>query len=109
NSRPRMWLLLMADLTIKSGDTAPPVGAQLFYKDGSPLDLTGCTVWFVMRKVGASVNAVNSRANVKDPTSGYVSYDWQSTDTAVPGEYNAGWRIVFPDNTVRSVPSSGHN
>ena len=85
---------------IKQNDTRPALYAQLL-QDGSPVDLTGCTVRFNMS------SGLSREAIITDATNGCVRYDWQEGDTAVPGVYAAEFEVTFPDGTRETFPNDG--
>ncbi len=59
---------------IKRNDTSPAIQAVL--KDGSDnvVNLTGTTVNFHMRKIGATTAKVDGSANIYDDTGGHIYY-----------------------------------
>lgn len=89
----------MSDYVLKANDTLPVVGATLTYAGGGVVDLTGATVTFIMRKKGGPLPPkVDKPAEVVDATAGTVRYVWVPADTNQPGEYDAEWEVVFPNN-----------
>ena len=83
----------MSDISIVSGDTAPPLIGTITNADGTAFDLTGCTVRFQMRLVTEYRWTVDAVATVTSATGGLVSYTFSAADTATPGEYESRWRI----------------
>jgi hypothetical protein len=74
---------------IKQGDLLPVIQATALQADGTPLNLTGATVVFRMRKHLATTWKVNSAGAVVTPASGIVSYTWIAGDTDTVGVYEA--------------------
>ncbi len=87
----------------KQGDLLPEVTVTL--SDGSgPFDLTGCTVKFIMRQIGAAVPKIDAAASILSATTGRVRYTPSGTDTDTVGDYEAefevtksGKKITFPN------------
>lgn len=94
-------------LTFVQGDTAPAITAQITHDtDSSPLDLTGATVRFQMRKADDRRFTVNELAvKVSDPE-GRVSYAWGPNDLAVSGDYQVQWEVTFADTRVQTTSTS---
>lgn len=93
----------MADFYINKGLTSPSLPDQLQNEEGF-IDLTGCTVYFRMRRVNSSVLKVNAEANIVDAVNGKVEYDWYGTDTDTEGEYFGWWHVVFGAGRVQDSP-----
>jgi Rib/alpha/Esp surface antigen-like repeat protein len=94
----------MADIVVQ-GDTGPDVVAVL-HEEGSvtsPIDLTGATVAFQMRKPDDRRYTVNALATIEDATAGQVRYEWGPNDLAVPGDYQAQFEITFPNGKVQTT------
>lgn len=74
-------------LTWQVGNRNPSITENLIYADGSPVDLTGKTVKFKAREVGASTLLVDQAATIVTPpgTDGIVRYDWSAADIAPGG------------------------
>lgn len=85
--------------------TRPYFAIQILkQKDGSVVDLTTATVAFYFRHVNENQAKVSAGScNVTDAANGKVEYRWTTGDLAVPGLYNAEFRITFGDNTSQSI------
>lgn len=94
----------MADFSLKSHDRLPSIQATLS-SGGSPLDLTGAAVSFIMAPVKGGVPKVNAAATVVTAGSGVVRYDWAAGDTDTPGSYQAEWQITWSDGRKQTVPT----
>lgn len=87
----------MADFNIKAGDLLPAITAALRDPNGEPIDLTGATVTFRMRKRGATALTVDDAATVVGTaTAGNVRYDWLAGNTDAHGLYDAEFRAELP-------------
>ena len=90
---------LEADLDMVVGDLLPLLDATLIGADGvTPVDLsTATSITFSMRIWDDSQTAIGGPCTpVGNPTAGVVRYAWQPGDTAMAGEYNCEWVVVFP-------------
>jgi len=94
-------------------DLQPSVEATLKRKDGTIVDLTGCTVKFHMRSPEGILLIDESAVIVSPPTSGKVRYDWQAArdtkprDTNVVGSCKAEFEVVYPDGATLTFPAKG--
>lgn len=95
------------DITIKQHDTKGKF-TDVLKLDGSAVDLTDCTVKFLMKKTGLAI----SRAAVitgPDPTAGNVEYQPTPDDVAVKGDFKQEWEVTFPDDSVLTFPNDDYN
>jgi hypothetical protein len=104
----------MADVWIKNDDTAPVVRATLTDGQGTPADLNGATVRFIMRPIRDSMVVVSAAADNDqngtgtDGTLGYVSYTWQAGDTTEPGGYYAEFEVTYAGGEIETFPNDGY-
>jgi len=88
-------------LTFVQGDTGPAILGQIVtVADQTPINLSGATVRFQMRKQDDKRFTVNSVASITTAAEGRVSYSWAANDLATPGEYQVQWEVTFPDTTI---------
>lgn len=92
-------------ITFVQFDTAPDIKAVLHREDEPtvPLDLTGCTVRFQMRKKDDKRYTVNASATIVAPASGQVKYSWGASDLQHAGEYIVQWEVTFPGGLVQTT------
>ena len=100
--------------TIKRGDTRPAFLVTLKDGNGNPINLTGCSVTFVMKSADAGDNVgpvITSAAAIPSPTSsnvGQVSYNWAAGDTYYAGNYWGEFKVNFTDGSVMTFPNTGY-
>ena len=98
----------MPDFSIKQGDVLPILSDTLTYTNGTPVNLAGATVNFVMRNITAPTPTTNLAATIVTPASGAVQYTFTSTDTAVTGRYQGTWVVTFSGGQVQQFPTDGY-
>ena len=90
--------------------------------DGTPVDLTGCTLRFVMKEASFDNDAfdlnniiVNSEANIAEPTLGYGVFSFQANELdGEPGEYSGtivlwtstGYSLVLLKPTINLLENT---
>lgn len=94
-------------LTFVTGDTKPYLNGTITEEDDTtaPIDLTGCTVLFQMRKSDDRKFTVNSAVTVLDAPSGSVQYQWGTNDLNTPGTYEVQFEVTFPDGKTQTTAS----
>lgn len=92
-------------LPFVQGDTGPDLESVIHERGNpaNPLDLTGCTVKFQMRKDDDRRFTVNNTATIVDAAGGRVRYQWGPNDLAVSGEYAIQWEVTYSDNRVQTT------
>jgi hypothetical protein len=101
---------MIREASVKTGDTGRVLEAHLRYDDGTPIDLTGCTVRFRMRREGATYADVDGDAEVvAPPSSGVVRFsDWDPADLDEPGTYQCEWLVTDSDGLEVTAPSDSY-
>lgn len=95
--------------SIKRGDRRPPFTSTLEAPIDTPIDLTGCTVKFLMAaKDSPYAVKVDAAATIVSAVDGTVSYAWGATDTDTIGTYEAEWEITYGDGTKMTVPGDSY-
>lgn len=90
--------------TLVQGDTAPTLNATLTEKGTDiPINLSGSSVKFQMRKFDDRKYTVDAAAQIVTPTAGTVRYSLATNDLAVAGDYIVQWEITFSDNTIQTT------
>lgn len=106
----------MQQFTIKKGDTIPPLAVQMLYANGSPVDLTGGSVFFNMGNLDSSAYH-SGLATITGSTTGNVQWNWDTISTGSPGNYwgefefiIGGSRLTLPtDNSLRIQVNEDYN
>lgn len=93
---------------IKRNDRSPSFTSTLEAPAGTPVDLTGCNVKFIMTKDGESSPKVNAAATIDSVLDGEVSYSWGVTDTDTAGLYRAEWEVTFAGGVKRTWPAEDY-
>jgi len=102
----------MADVSIKRHDDKVEF-ADTLKVNGVPVDLTDCTVSFLLKKTGL---AIKQAAVIVYPTEqadpdkrGKVKYHVTPDDVAVKGKYRQEWEVVFTDDEILTFPNDDYN
>lgn len=95
----------MSAVTIKRHDTAI-LFTDTLVKNGAPLNLTNCSVKFLLKKKSTVFSAT---ATVVNALTGQVSYGPNVNLPDALGTYNQEWEVTFNDATVLTFPSSTYN
>ena len=98
----------MPDFVIKQGDTLPVLTDTLTYSNGTAVNLSGCTVQFIMRSITAILPTVNTAATIVNAAAGSVSYTFSSTDTATASRFQGTWSVTNATGQVQQWPSDGY-
>ncbi len=93
-------------LQMNYGDLAPSFTMNLQNNDGSPFDLTGCTVNFVMSQNG--VVLFSKAATITNHTGGVVQYNWTAGDTSHYGTCTAQFVVTLAGGQPQTFPVSGY-
>jgi hypothetical protein len=97
----------MSEVSVKRGDVGVVFTDTLTDANGDPIDLTDCTVSFLMSpQRGATEPVVEAVAEVLgDPQDGNVRYVTVDGDLADAGFYVQEWELVYDDGSRFTVPS----
>ncbi len=105
-SRTRAFLEdSVAQWVMKQGDRLPELTATLMDGSGAAINLTGLTVIFHMRQVGATTLTVSGTCTLITPAAGAVSYPWAAGDTATAGDFQGEFEIQYSGQRVLTVPN----
>lgn len=100
----------MTDIYVKQHDVGGVVRATLYNADGTPLDLTGATVSFIVAsKPRGGSQLLKNAATVASAVDGTVTYTWQAGDTDIAGTFFAEWEVVYGTGEIASIPTEDYN
>lgn len=91
--------------SLKQNDTSPAIAAYLLDQDENPIDLTQCTVRFIMRKRGEEAYKVYQTVTIVDEDSGRIRYNWSAADTDTAGTFDAEFEVTYSDGTIETFPN----
>lgn len=93
--------------TIKRGDRYPPLVMTLGHEGEEPLDLTGATLRFVMRRQRGPkvIDRELSPSALDDLT---VTVEWLDGETDTAGVFRAEVEATFPNGVPATWPNTGH-
>lgn len=91
---------------IKQNDTSPNLDATLKDASDNVIDLTGATLRFHMRKIGATSAKVDAGATILDAEAGQVRYTWSSGDTDAIGSFEAEFEVTYGDGSIETFPNN---
>ena len=86
----------MYDVTIKRGDTRNCIKAVLKDNTGAPVNLTNCTVRFLMAPLNRPPT-INRQAHIEDAVKGEAWVVWVPGETDTAGVYRAEFEVIYPD------------
>ena len=93
--------------TIRQNDQEPEIGGQIL-QSGSPVDITGATVAFLMRPVNTSGVPTSYVAAIDGtPTDGRVKYDWSLGGTTAAGTYDTWFQVTLTGGDRLTLPTPG--
>jgi len=101
----------MADtaFSIKQNSQFPPIRAALLDAFGNAVPLSGTRVFLRLKRRGITLPAMVFEATVVDYVNSIVSYSWADGDTAMVGDYDVEWLVLYPDGKKSIYPSNTYN
>jgi hypothetical protein len=98
----------MTVINIKRGDTKG-VFVDTLTLNGTPVNLTGCTLLFLMRRKGKPLKSVQQTGLIVDPLGAAVQYQPILADVNQSGVYEQEWEVTFPSGQVLTFPNYAWN
>lgn len=98
----------MSTANVKRGDTKG-IFTDVLTLDDVAVDLTGCSLRFIMRRRGKPAKAVNQVATITTPATGEVSYQPVDEDVDTEGVYEQEWEVTFPSTKILTFPNNAFN
>lgn len=101
----------MADYSLKQNDTYPVLTAILSDQLGA-VDLTTADSVKLIMKMASPPTTVIGTCVIATPQTGgnvgKVTYDWQASDTATVGEYQAEFEVTWNVGDVETFPNDSY-
>jgi hypothetical protein len=92
--------------TIKQGATRPGLIAVLKDSDGNPVDLSqAASVALQVAPVGEDEYSVDGA--VMAASGGQISFDFEESDTSIPGTHRATIVVTWQDGATEGFPNPG--
>ncbi|HHX27920.1 MAG TPA: BppU family phage baseplate upper protein [Firmicutes bacterium] len=88
---------------VRCGDTKP-LEVVLTDERGRPLNLTGATINFMLKKPGAT-SLIERPVQVTAADKGEVLIPREASDFDAPGHYFAAFEVGYPDQSEETVPT----
>ena len=94
----------MSELHLVQGDVGIVLRGALLNDDTEgPLDITGCDVYFQMRKSDDLNYQINGLcANINEP-GGLVTYKTGANDLGITGDFLGQFEVRYPDDTIQTT------
>ena len=100
----------MADFFLKRGDNLSQIQVQLVDNLGTPVNLYGASVRFIMRSFTSGEVILNNEAEIIDPSLGQVAYTWLEADTTIgSGDYYGEWQVTKQGTSNQTFPTRGYH
>ena len=93
---------------IKTNDTSPKLAVTLEDANSVPVNISGSTVRFHMKALGATSLKVDAPMTITNATGGIVEYSWVSSDTNTAGTYYGEVEVTYTDSAVETFPNNGY-
>ena len=97
------------DIAMKQGDRRPSITYDLVEPDGTPAPVSGSTVQFLGKQRGGA-KTIGGAAAIVTATAVLtrVRYDWLSTDTDTPGDFDCEWEVLDGSGKRETYPQIGY-
>jgi hypothetical protein len=95
----------MSTVNIKRGDTKG-IFVDTLKLDGVPIDLTGSSLKFLMRRQEKPYKHVTQVAEIVAPILGDVQYQPVLDDVDTAGVFQQEWEVTFPSGKILTFPNA---
>ena len=93
---------------LKQNDTSPAMLVGLQDANRNVVNITGATVRFYMRQIGASQVKVDAPVNIVSALDGTVVYNWIADDTDTVGSYQCEFEVTYSDGTTETFTNGAY-
>lgn len=93
--------------TTKRGDYRAAIKASLKDTSGQPVNLTNCTVKFVMADLRNRVK-INRNAIIQDAINGVVWFIFEANEVDEAGMFRGEFEVTYADGRVETFPNEGY-
>ena len=93
--------------TTKRGDFRAAIKASLKDTSGQPVNLTNCTVKFVMADLRGGVK-INRNAIIQDAVNGIVWFIFEANEVDEAGIFRGEFEATYADGRVETFPNEGY-
>lgn len=87
-------------LKLVQGDAKVPLRGTLTDDTGAPLDITGCQVYFQMRRPTDRLYTINALCENLDEPNGIVRYITGANDLNGIGDFQGQFEVRYGDGTI---------
>lgn len=94
-------------IVLKRGDTRTAIRATLLEPSGSPVDLAGASVRFIMSDFRGN-QRIDRMAEIVDASQGKVWFVFEPGETEEAGTYRSEFEVTFSDGRKETYPNSGY-
>lgn len=94
----------VVEFQIRQGSTFGPHACEQLNPDGTPVDLTGCTIRGQMRRNPGAANPIAFTCEITDPTAGLWTFELSAEETAALEQTKYIYDLELEDVTGRVLP-----
>ena len=98
----------METFKIKKADTQPELQVALQYYNGSVVDLTTSTVYFIMGNLTDYTTYRSGLCTLVSASEGTCKYSWNALDTGSVGTYWGEFEVNWGSGSIMTLPNN-HN
>jgi len=91
----------------KRGDFRTAIKATLKNNSGQAVDLTSCTVKFIMADLRNRVK-INRNAIIQDAVNGVVWFIFEANEVDEAGTFRGEFEVTYADGRVETFPNEGY-
>jgi hypothetical protein len=96
----------LADLTLKRGDTYPPLSVTLSDASGA-INLTNASAVHMEMKAAAGTLIASLGCTIASAPGGFIQHAWAASETAMVDTWSLEWEILWQTGGIQTVPNDG--